>query len=137
MSNSVYIPAQRMCTRCNYVGREDADHCKGCGVSFHFGKPDASTSTAPEPKHLCCGEYVYPGHITSVCDCGQCALPAIAGKGVVDADIPDSGLEFIKRMMSIQTLTGTPCMWDSVKPGQPMGMVCGCPKCSVFSMSTV
>lgn len=101
MSNSVYIPAQRLCARCNYVGREDADHCKGCGASFKFDTPDAWE---------------------------------IPGPGVQDVDIPDSGLELIKRMMSTQTLTGTPCMWDSVKPGTPMGMVCPCPKCVPYSM---
>jgi len=28
------------------------------------------------------------------------------------------------------------CLWDDVKPGQLMGMVCTCPRCAVMTLSS-
>ena len=92
MSNSVYIPAQRMCTRCNYIGREDAEACKGCGISFIFGKPDKQPT-------------IYNDEINRIADKYSNVPPAR-------------------------------CLWDGIQTGQPMGMVCGCPKCSAYSLSS-
>ena len=41
MHNCTYIPARKRCNKCNYICGVDEDHCRGCGASFVFGRPDA------------------------------------------------------------------------------------------------
>ena len=46
----------------------------------------------------------------------------------------ETGLEFLKSMMETteSKLFNMRCMWEDVKPGTPMGMVCPCPRCSPY-----
>ena len=107
--NYTIIPAKAVCTKCNYEQPIHADHCKSCGISFVFGKKDAWQQDT----------------FQQIVKTYETTLP-----------VQDSGLEYVKHMMAQKEdkLGPMRCMWDNVPPGQAMGMVCPCPKCSPYSM---
>lgn len=65
--------------------------------------------------------------------CPACGASFILGKPDKWSSEPltDSIRDLKLSDIMINTLPPSKCLWDGVPPGQPMGMVCTCPKCTV------
>lgn len=45
--------------------------------------------------------------------------------------LKESKYNYLKRMGDLRSAGKNPCMFDGIKPGTVMGLVCPCSKCSV------
>lgn len=76
-----------------------------------------------------CGNFTHEGGKY----CPGCGVSFVLGQPDKWVDEPLSKLLDSLDISNIVYKDDSKCLWDDVPPGQPMGMVCSCPKCAITS----